>query len=232
MFVSVHWLRLTWLQKSALLVLIGMGLYTIITFGLKARLIYRARTSSARFATVLLTEVRHQRVDKGIQVAEVFQLQGSHLAGLVLEALRALNRCRSIGSPDSSTLTVVREVMEQDIAKRTHEWKEGLSFIDAIGRTAPFVGAAVGTPVAFSLGTLLAISALWFATYVRNQSERVDVELRLAASELREYLTRQGNCSVCGKTSASMHFGSSFTCAECCDTCNPGTDRKSQEVKH
>jgi biopolymer transport protein ExbB/TolQ len=227
---NLLWSQMSVWQRSAIVVLFGMTLYTMVSFALKARLMFRARVSSRRYAPILSAELRHQHIDEGIKTSRKFVKEGSHLAGLVLRALEEVARCRQNGTPDSITLVIAREVMEQDTATRVHDWKKGLGLVDAIGRTSPFVGAAAGTQVAFSFGTLLAIAALWFATYFRARTETIEAELKNAASEVRAFLSRQGNCSVCGKGPVVLHMETSFTCAECCLVCDSNTKDKSHRT--
>ena len=187
---NLAWSRMGVWQRSSVVVLLIMVLYASIGFAVKARLLRRARISSRDFAPAAASALREGKIEEAIEVSRTFEKGGSHLAGLVLVALEEVMQGRSSGTPNSTIMVIVREKMEQDASKRSFEWKSGLGPLDAIGRTSPFVGAAVGTPFGLFVGTLLAVAALWFCTYFRTNTERIDVELKHVASEIREYLTK------------------------------------------
>lgn len=189
---NLAWSRMGFWQRSSAVVLLIMVLYASMGFVVKARLLRRARISTRDYSPAVAAALREGKIEEAIEVSRTFEKGGSHLAGLALVALEEVVQGRTMRTPNSTIMAIVREKMEQHASKRSFEWKSGLGALDAIGRTSPFVGAAVGTPFGLFVGTLLAIAALWFCTYFRTQTEQIDVELKHAASEIREYLTKWG----------------------------------------
>ena len=149
---NLAWSRMGVWQRSSVVVLLIMVLYASIGFAVKARLLRRARISSRDFAPAAASALREGKIEEAIEVSRTFEKGGSHLAGLVLVALEEVMQGRSSGTPNSTIMVIVREKMEQDASKRSFEWKSGLGPLDAIGRTSPFVGAAVGTPFGLFVG--------------------------------------------------------------------------------
>ena len=219
---NLPWSQMQVWQKLSAALLFIMVLYTIINFGRKARLVHRAKAASLEYVEDVRGAIIHRQIDRSIEISKKFEKEGSHLAGLVLIALEEITRCRTSETPEQASLAIIREEMERHAAEKTFDWKRGLGPLDAIGRTSPFVGAAVGTPFGFFIGTFLAIAALWFTTYFRAQTDKIEVELRRAASEMREFLTRQGKCAVCRKESSELHQNNGvWHCEACCTKCHP-----------
>lgn len=215
------WNHMTSLQRGATLLLAGMVVYSLVVVTLKARFIYQSRRYSVIYAPAVAGLFAHQKLQEALELSTTFEAKGSHIAGPVRQALEKMLEYRTLGSPDSSVSFLVRETLDQHLANTLLETKAGLGFLDAIGRTAPFVGAAVGTQIAFSTGTLLAIVTLWFATYFRARIDEKEVQSRIAASEFREIFARQVNCSVCGRPTSAPHGYKVKTCEECCAKCYP-----------
>jgi hypothetical protein len=207
----------TALQRTAIAVLVVMAIYVLIVGvhkGVRAR---RMRAASRNMLRTLGAELQHQRIDRAIATCD--QFIKSHLAHAIRAGLRELKRCQALTMPDTLLALRVRETMDRDLAVQVAEFKEHLGLVDAVGRTAPFVGLAIGTPGGLMLGTLLALLAIWCTVFLRSRADVVETELKLVTSEIREFLALHGACTLCGEQTRFLHHGKAFRCASCCDEC-------------
>jgi hypothetical protein len=207
----------TFHQSAAFVVLLAMAVYVVLVGVVKGARARQMRTSSLDMLRDLGAELGHQRIELAIATCERFI--ESHLAHAIRAGLKELRRCQALSMPDTLLALRVRESMDRDLAVQVATFKEHLGLVDAVGRTAPFVGLIVGTPGGLVFGTLLALLAVWTAVFLRSRADLIETELKVATSEIREFLALHGNCTVCGKQARYLHLGESFRCASCCDQC-------------
>lgn len=213
------------LQRGALVVLVAMAAFVAAIATLKWYRSLRIRSSSFKLLLPLNKALCHQRLDEAIQLC--LTASESHLAKVILPGLRELKTGQSLQMPESVVSARVREAMEREVAMQSWNWRSHLGLVDAVGRTAPFVGLVIGTAAAIAAGTVLSLLTIWLAVYLRRRSEAVDFELSSATSEIRQFLGSHGTCTKCGSEVRSLHNADlgfaveGYACENCCPECHP-----------
>lgn len=208
------------IRNIATLMLMLMASYVCVIALFRLIQLRRMKTSMLRMLPELGRVLAHQRTADGIKLCRS-SAYSSHLAKIVGAALLELENCRAISMPEPETALSVREGMERTAAVVSAELKEDMGLFDAMGRTAPFVGVLAGTPITLAAGTLLSLLTIWWSVVIKARTERIEVELKLFSSEMRQFMGLHGQCSLCEKPVRNLHRnGKIYACGECCAVCN------------
>ena len=81
--------------------------------------------------------------------------------------------------------------MEVKLLNLQADYDSGLEVLDALGRTAPFIGALGGSAVTFAFGIALAIPTIWFLTRLRRKTTlELAAQMKTAMNELTNWAER------------------------------------------
>lgn len=205
------------LQKSAVVTLALMAICVVVIAVQKITLASRMKLSSLRLLGALDDNLRHQRIDSTIDVCKSYN--PSHLAQVILVGMIERKNCEMHSMPDTLVTSAVREAMDRSVARQVLAWKEHLGLVDAIGKTAPFVGVIIGNAAGLAAGTLLSLVTIWLEAFFRSRGDVQEVELKTAASEMQQFFASQAKCKTCGAESRNLHYEREYTCEHCCPKC-------------
>jgi len=205
------------LQKSAIGALGVMAICVAFIAIQKITASQRMKTTSMRLIGLLDDNLRHQRIDATIEVCKAHR--DSHLSKVIVAGMIERKSCDLRSMPDTVLTLAVREAMDRSVSMQVLEWKEHLGFVDAVGRTAPFVGVVIGNAVGVAAGTLLSLFTIWLVAFLRGRGDALEVELKSVASEMRQFLSTHAQCKKCGADSYRLHQEAQYTCERCCPKC-------------
>jgi len=146
-----------------------------------------ARRTGAEYAPKVGLVLKEMNWEKALNITTAYSKK-AHLARIVLAGLKERERLQSKQLSESTIAKHMNQAMEREIITLQIHYRAGLGFVDAIGSTAPFIGALGGSAVTFATGTLLAIPTIWFATYFRNKTLVLEGDMKFVASELISYV--------------------------------------------
>jgi biopolymer transport protein ExbB/TolQ len=112
----------------------------------------------------------------------------SDMAQLITDGLKERASLTNKGFQPELVIKHMEQAMERAKLRLLHRSRRWLSFLDAIGLTSPFIGALGGTGRTLAFGTALAILVIYFATYLRNRTLLLEVELSDAVSLLSTHI--------------------------------------------
>jgi hypothetical protein len=92
--------------------------------------------------------------------------------------------------PPELLLKFMAQEMQSEVLTSHYREKEYSRVIEAIGASAPVVGAIGGSTVTLVYAVLLAIPAIWSGFYFRRMNERFETEEKNTANEFLLFFER------------------------------------------
>ncbi|HEX3068768.1 MAG TPA: hypothetical protein VHX14_09325 [Thermoanaerobaculia bacterium] len=205
------------LQECAVIGLAVMAVCVAVIAIQKTINAHRMKSSSLLLLSALADNLRHQRIQSTIDVCKGYR--DSHVAKVIVMGMLERQRCEMYGMPDATLTLAVGGAMDRSVALQVLEWKEHLGLVDAIGRTAPFVGVVAGNAAGVAAGTLLSLLTIWLGTFFKSRGDGLEVEMKGAAGEMKQFLSAHAKCQKCRAESRNLHYDTGYTCPRCCPKC-------------
>jgi biopolymer transport protein ExbB/TolQ len=186
---EVPWKGIRSLEIGVDITLAVMALLVVGVAVSKLFVFRRARRVGIQFAEEVKPKLMAEEWDAAYTLTEKHQ-KSSHLAYLVgcgLELRKSLDGVL----PNELVIKHIEQEMERQMIIKDVIYKKKLAVLDAIGSTAPFVGALGGSAYTFAYGIILAIPAVYFASYLRSKVTLFEAEMRGVTSELAMFIERQ-----------------------------------------
>lgn len=185
---SAPWIAFKEQDSVVFYSLIGISLLVVVTVFEKYLVLNRARKTAKEYAPKMAQAFLDNNWEiLTMNITNAYS-KHTHLARIVRAGLKERNRLKEKQLSESAIVKHMNQAMEREIINRQNYYRRGLGFLDAIGSTAPFIGALGGTAPTFALGTILAIPTIWFATYFRNKVLLLEGDMKFVASELISYV--------------------------------------------
>jgi len=146
----------------------------------------KAVRASRSYALTVARPLSHLNWREAIAVSERYK--ESHLAAMILAALQC--RERNMKLPPELLLKFMAQEMQSEVLTSHYREKEYSRVIEAIGASAPVVGAIGGSTVTLVYAVLLAIPAIWSGFYFRRMNERFETEEKNTANEFLLFFER------------------------------------------
>lgn len=186
---SVPWAGSKRLEQGVEVTLIAMAVFVLtIVIGTLLRL-RKSQTSSDEYVSKVAGPLKRGKWKDALDISWTYEKQ-SHLAKVVYAGLAERHAQLEVLSEDQLPKHM-NQAMGRRITWLQYDYGKHLGMLDAIGRTSPFFGALGGTTFTFAFGIILAVPSIWFATYLRNRTLLLEVEMKNSASELTSYIEAQ-----------------------------------------
>ena len=182
---GVPWAGIWWLEISVFYLLVILSAIVMQNIFSKYRKFQNVRKYSRQYALLVAEELKVANIEEAIKVSKNFSKK-SHLAEVVLIGLEEYVHAKKKFSREIA-FNFAKEHMENKANVLKYEYEKGVGFLDAIGRTSPFIGALGGSATTFTIGILIAIPSVWFATYERNKAGQLVIQIKNVASELMAF---------------------------------------------
>jgi hypothetical protein len=180
---SVPWAGTSWTDTGANVVLAVASLIVVSIIIEKRHKLAEARRSSLVYAGEITPLFKERKWAEAIEVTSKYA-KTSHIAKVAMAGFEE-RRHLPTSLTSSQVVRHMQQAMEREFLKVQADYESGLGILDALGRTAPFIGALGGSAVTFTFGIVLAIPTIWFLANLRNKTTvRHVVEMKLAMNEL------------------------------------------------
>ena len=208
--------HLTPVGWGVIAILFIMSVYAIAV-AVERLLTYRAaKDQSRQFAPRVAQALKNDRIDEAISIGD--KHKKSHLAMVVSSGLQEFRAHEGNSDVSGDEIDASKRALQRAIAVKTAEFKLGLSGLETIGSTAPFVGlfgTVFGIIAAFqgmksaesagigavaggiaeallttALSLAVAVPAVWFFNYFTSKVDAFVIEMDNSASELIDYFLR------------------------------------------
>jgi hypothetical protein len=180
---SVPWAGTSWADTAALFVLAIASLIIGSIIIEKRIKLYKSRRSSMVYAGTITPLLKERKWEEAIDATRKHK-KNSHIAKIVMAGFDERRRLPD-GLTSSQMARHMQQAMEREFLKLQADYESGLGVLDALGRTAPFIGALGGSAATFTFGIALAIPTIWFLTNLRNKTTvRLAVEMKLVMNEM------------------------------------------------
>lgn len=184
---SVPWVGTSWADTAVIFVLAVASIIIGSIIIEKRHKLYTSRRSSLVFARLMTPLLKERKWEEAIEVTSK-HAKTSHIAKIVMAGFEERRRLPA-GLTSSQVARHMQQAMEREFLKLQLNYESGLGVLDALGRTAPFIGALGGSAVTFTFGIALAIPPIWFLTNLRNKTTvRLAVEMKLVMNELTSFV--------------------------------------------
>ncbi len=188
-FQGVPWAGTIWLEKGVFYLLLVLSLIVLINIAIKQYRFSRIKKESRKYAPMVAKHLKNLNLKEAVELSKDFS-ERSHLAKIVFVGLEEYKETKELFSTEKA-LKMSKNKMDAVSEHLKYEYAIGIGFLDSVGRTSPFLGALGGSATTFAIGILVAIPAVWFASYERNKSGMLAVEVKNASHELVEYLEKK-----------------------------------------
>jgi biopolymer transport protein ExbB/TolQ len=183
---STTWTGIAWLEPFIFYLLLLVALGVLINIFLKYRKFSKIIQNTRMFAPKVAKNLQALKIGEAIEVSKMYSVK-SHLAKIVHDGLLEYKKY-SRKYPKETALKFAKQSMDISVSILKAEYEKGVGFLDAIGRTAPFIGTLGGSAVTLTIGILIAIPAIWFAAYERNKSSQLATQMQNTVLELYQFL--------------------------------------------
>jgi biopolymer transport protein ExbB/TolQ len=183
---SVPWAGSKTIEYGADITLIIMALVVVTIIVGKLLRLRRAKISSNEYKLKVVELFRKGRWNDALDLSNTYA-KDSHIAHVMYVGLCERN---SYGGELSEEQLPkhMEQAMGRVITLLQYNYGKHLGILDAIAFTSPFFGVLGGTPYTLAFGTILAVPSIWFATYLRNKTLWLEVEMKNSASELTSFI--------------------------------------------
>lgn len=186
---EVPWKGIKSLEMGVDVTLIVMALLVAWVALWKVFVFRRAQSIGSQFVEEARPKLKAQEWEAAYTLSKQYE-HSSHLAFLVGGGLDVRERLDGV-LPNELVVKHIEQEMERLMIIKDVYHKKMLPALDAIGSTAPFVGALGGSAYTFAYGIILAIPAVYFASYLRSKATLFEAEMRGATNELAMFIERQ-----------------------------------------
>lgn len=186
---EVPWKGIKSLETGVDITLVVMALLVAWIAVWKLFVFRRAQRIGNQFVEEVKPKLLAQEWEAAYTLCERYR-SSSHFALLVGCGLDIRKRLAGV-LPDELVIKHIEQEMERQMIIKDVDHKKRLAVLDAIGSTAPFVGALGGSAYTFAYGIILAIPAVYFASYLRSKATLFEAEMRGAKNELAMFIERQ-----------------------------------------
>jgi len=187
---SVPWAGIKWLDTAVLWLLIIIALLIAIIIIVNCRKFTIAKKASKLYVEEVAKLLLYNKWNEALKLSSDFSKR-THMARVVLAGMEERDALLKAKLQESLVSKHMSQAMERCILVVKYEYKWGLGIMDAIGSTAPFIGALGGSALTFALGIILAIPTIWFATHFRNRIEMFESEMESAKLDVTSHLEKQ-----------------------------------------
>ena len=188
-FQEVPWRGIRSLELGVDITLALMAVLVVCISVWKLLVFQQAKRVGAEFVEEVRPKLLDQEWDAAATLSEKYQ-ESSHLAFIIEGGLKRRMKLDGV-LPNELVIKHIEQEMERLLIIKDVLYKKRLAVLDAIGSTAPFVGALGGSAYTFAYGIILAIPAVYFASYLRTKATLFEAEMRGAISELAMFIERQ-----------------------------------------
>jgi biopolymer transport protein ExbB/TolQ len=189
---AAPWVVSPWQRPIVFYILSFFSIIMLIIIGWKWAQLRLAKNTSIEYAPKVSDALKKREWGKAMEITLTYK-KTSHLAQLLLVGLEERERSEGEKLSKPQIAINVGRKMEREAIILHGKYQAGTGFVDAIGNTAPFIGALGGSPETLAFGTALAIPTIWFATHFRNKTQRLEREMKTVASEIVEYFENSGS---------------------------------------
>jgi hypothetical protein len=180
---SVPWAGTNWAGTAAIVVLAVASLIVGAIVIEKLHKLSVTRRNSLVYAREINPLFKERKWAEAIEVTSK-RAKTSHIAKIAMAGFEERRRLPA-SLTSSQVARHMQQAMEREFLKLQADYESGLGILDALGRTAPFIGALGGSAVTFTFGIALAIPTIWFLANLRNKTTvRLAVEMKLVMNEL------------------------------------------------
>lgn len=183
---SVPWAGSKRLEQGVEITLMVMALFVLAIVISKLLRLRKTMTSSKEYISEVVGLLRRGKWNEALDLSKTYEEQ-SHLANVIYAGLLERKQYADELSEDQLPKHM-NQAMGRAVTWLQYDYGKHLGMLDAIGRTSPFFGALGGTAFTFAFGIILAVPSVWFATYLRNKTLLLEVEMKNSASELTSYI--------------------------------------------
>ena len=132
------WNQMGWFVKGIVIIMIAMSVITIAVAVAKYRTLARMSRETRAFAPKFSEALEGERIQDALALTE--QYKGSHVAGVLGEALREVAPLLGVRELAGPVITSTERAIEREQILLATDLKKGLGVLATIGATAPFVG--------------------------------------------------------------------------------------------
>src|SRR5215213_5948492 len=186
---SVPWAGTGWADTAVAFVLALASLVVFAIIITKSTRLYRSRRNSIIFAEKIRPLLLTGKWEEAADLAQKYSTT-SHTAKIVRAGFEERRSLKS-GLASSQVAKHMHLAMEIQLINLQADYDSGLEVLDALGRTAPFIGALGGSAVTFVFGIALAIPTIWFLTRLRRKTTlELAAEMKMVMNELTNWAER------------------------------------------
>lgn len=186
---SVPWAGTDWVDTAVFFVLAASALAVSAIITAKSARLYRSRRNSIMFAEKVRPLLATGNWEEAADLARAYSIT-SHTARIVSAGFEERRSLKS-GLASSRVAKHMQLAMEIQLINLQADYDSGLEVLDALGRTAPFIGALGGSAVTFTFGIALAIPTIWFLTRLRRKTTlELAAEMKMVMNELINWAER------------------------------------------
>jgi biopolymer transport protein ExbB/TolQ len=184
---SVPWAGSKRLEFTAIILLSVMSLFAALVIIKNFVRVRRAIKASYLYAPEIAWALSHLNWKAAIKVSERYI--DSHLAVLVLAALRCREDHKD-GVAEPLLIKFMNNAMQAQIMFLQNRHQNYLSLVQAIGASAPIIGAVGGSSLTVSFAIVFAVPAVWLGYYLRKVNERLEIEAKNSANEFMLFVEK------------------------------------------